>query len=60
MKIPPSTLCIRLLLSLLVFSSSPAAELPQGGEDLLKPALIKPYGAGAKFEIVPVTERSFK
>jgi len=60
MKIPPGTHCISLLVSLLVFSSSPAAELPQGGEVLLKPALIKPYGAGAKFEIAPVTDRAFK
>lgn len=60
MKILPSTHALSLLLSLLIISSVPAAELPQGGEELLKPALIKPYGAGAKFQIVPVSERSFK
>ena len=60
MKIHPLTNWITLPVGILLTSFAPAAELPPGGEDLLKPALIKPYGSGAKFGTVPVAERSFK
>ena len=60
MKFHSLTHCPPLLLILLQISSARAAELPQGGEELLKPALIKPYGSAGKFEITPVIGRSFR